>query len=412
MSEREALRPRVVTLVLCRPDGTVLGALPPFEVAVPWWQEVAPVVTAAWERHGLRATVLRLLDAVPDARSAGGPVTYLAEVDDGPLPELTPWPGDLDEEEPLRAPWARPGGPAADLAWADAALHERRTPRVAAAQQVRTWNLSSLWRLPTADGAAWLKVVPPFFAHEGSVLAALPVGLVPPMLAHDGPKVLLAEVPGDDQYDATGAPLSEMVRLLVDLQASWIQRADELLALGAPDWRAEPLATQLAQLVDAAAPTLDLPVAATLEALVDGLWDRFAQVSTCGLPDTLVHGDFHRGNVRGDPGRFVLLDWGDCGLGHPMLDQAAFLDPLPAADQDPVRTTWAGAWKAAIPGSDPERAAALLAPVAALRQALVHRRFLDAIEPSERIYHRDDPAAWLTRAAHLARATSTRRAGG
>ena len=33
-----------MTLVLCLPDGEVLGSLPPFEVEVPWWQEVGPVV--------------------------------------------------------------------------------------------------------------------------------------------------------------------------------------------------------------------------------------------------------------------------------------------------------------------------------------------------------------------------------
>ena len=46
--------------------------------------------------------------------------------------------------------------------------------------------------------------------------------------------------------------------------------------------------------------------------------------------------------------------------------------------------------------------AALLAPVAALRQALIYRMFLDSIEPDERVYHAGDPAHWLGRAAELA----------
>ena len=49
-----------------------------------------------------------------------------------------------------RAPWARPGGPAADLTWADAALAALDRPRSGPAQQVRTWNLSSLWRRPVS----------------------------------------------------------------------------------------------------------------------------------------------------------------------------------------------------------------------------------------------------------------------
>ncbi|HEU4568913.1 MAG TPA: hypothetical protein VFR99_12830, partial [Marmoricola sp.] len=57
------------------------------------------------------------------------------------------------------------------------------------------------------------------------------------------------------------------------------------------------------------------------------------------------------------------------------------------------------AWTRRRPGSDPGRAADLLAPLAALQRAVVYRGFLDRIEPDERVYHRDDPARWLRRAA-------------
>jgi hypothetical protein len=54
-----------------------------------------------------------------------------------------------------------------------------------------------------------------------------------------------------------------------------------------------------------------------------------------------------------------------------------------------------------LPGSDPDRAAELLAPVAAARQAVIYQKFLDGIEPSEHPYHRDDPANWLRAAAEM-----------
>jgi hypothetical protein len=56
----------------------------------------------------------------------------------------------------------------------------------------------------------------------------------------------------------------------------------------------------------------------------------------------------------------------------------------------------------AVPGSDPERAATFLAPIAAARQAVIYQEFLDAIEPSEHSSHRQDPADWLARTAALA----------
>ncbi|WP_202964829.1 hypothetical protein, partial [Inquilinus limosus] len=67
----------------------------------------------------------------------------------------------------------------------------------------------------------------------------------------------------------------------------------------------------------------------------------------------------------------------------------------------PIRRHWHGLWRAAVPGSDPDRAAALLAPVAAARQAVIYQGFLDRIEPAERVYHRPDPAEWLARTAAI-----------
>ena len=69
-------------------------------------------------------TILRVLDASLPA-PPGGRVTYLAEVDGaraGSLP-LSGWPGVL-EPHPLRLPYAEPGGPSRDLAWADARLED------------------------------------------------------------------------------------------------------------------------------------------------------------------------------------------------------------------------------------------------------------------------------------------------
>ena len=389
--------PREVTLVLCLPDGTVLGALPPFRVEVPWWPEAGPVVDAARAVHGVEVTVLRLLHADADL-GAGGPVSYLAEVA-GPVDGLRPA-GELPDS-PLRAPWARPGGPSADLAWAEDALARLGRVRTSAARQVRTWNLSSVWRLPLEDGAAWLKVLPPFLSDESRLLPHLDPSVVPTVLASDGRRALLDDVPGEDLYDATGPLLERMVTLLVGLQVTWAGRVDELRALGVADWRLERLGERAGQALARTASQLDREVVRTCSALVDRLAERAAQIASCGVPDTLVHGDFHPGNLRGDDRTLVLLDWGDCGVGHPLLDQAAFLAPVPPDQHERVREHWTGRWRDAVPGCDPAEAARLLRPVTALRGAVVYDAFLQAIEPSERVYHAADPARCLREAARL-----------
>ncbi len=396
---------RIVTLVLVTAGGEVLGRLPPFEAATPWWQDAEAVVHGARNRFGLEVTVIRLLETErPSAH--GGAVTYLAEIDraavDGRVLPLEPWNG-LLTDHPLRLGYARPGGPSADLAWADGALSARGLTRIAPATQVRTWNLSSLWRLPIPDGTAWLKVVPPFFAHEGDMLAKLAGERVPVLLGHDGARILLAEIPGEDCYDAPLPELLAMIEILVDLQARWLGRFDELLAAGLPDWRGLALQAAIANLVERAGGALHVDDRVELDRFVSGLAPRFASIDECGLGDGLVHGDFHPGNVRGDAAGLVILDWGDTGVGHPLLDQPAFVTRIGAEEVPMVRVHWHAAWRRTIPGCDPDRAATLLAPVAAARQAVIYQHFLDGIEPSERAYHLGDVPDWLRRTAEILR---------
>lgn len=390
--------PRRVTLLLCTRDLELLGTLPPYDVEVPWWQEAGPAVSAAKETYDVDVTILRLLASETGWGTAGGGVTYLAEVSAPPARRLEPWTGDDPmAEHPLRLPWMRPGGPVEDIAWADEALTAAGRPRNGQAVQVKTWNLSSVWRLPTADGPVWLKVVPPFFAHEGAMLQRMRSADVPPLIATEGHRLLLEDVPGADHWGAELPVLERVVSMLVPLQAEWASRVGELEEIGAPDWRVSafvPAAERLVGVVDGL--TDDERVA--LHRMVDDLPGLFAAVGECGVPDSFVHGDFHPGNTRGSDapdGRSVILDWGDCGIGNPLLDQAATLASVRDDQREPLRAHWARLWRDAVPGCDPERAAELLGPVRGFRQALIYQVFLDAIEPSERVYHSGDPAHWL-----------------
>jgi len=134
--------------------------------------------------------------------------------------------------------------------------------------------------------------------------------------------------------------------------------------------------------------------------LVDGLGERFARVAAYGLPDTLVHGDLHPGNVMGDGDRRVVIDWGDSHISNPAFDALRLTDGLAEGDASTVLDAWAAHWRG--PGTDPEATVELLRPVAALRAAAAYADFLDAIEPSEHPYHASDVSFWLERAAELA----------
>jgi hypothetical protein len=376
---------RTVSLVLADPAGRVLGQLPPFTVGTPWWQEVAEVVAGA----GIDVTVLRLLHGDRPA-PPGGHVTYLAVTSANPsgLSPADVKPADL-EPHPHRAAYAAPGGPEASLAWAAGAL-DRVGLSGAAARQQRTWNLSAIWRFddPAGEPVAWLKQVPSFLAHEPAVLRmvdAVSPGLVPYLLAAgDHGRMLLAHVPGEDRYDAGPAFCAEVVTAFDPVQKHFAGRVQELRAAGVPE-------ISLDSLPAVAEPYLrSVP---GLAKLIDDLPRRLAEVAACGLPDTLVHGDLHPGNVRaGGDGPLTIVDWADSGIGNPAFDA------LRLCDDPEVLAGWAALW----PDCDALRAVELLRPVAPLRAAVVYAGFLANIEPAEWPYHADDVPAGLRAAVAAA----------
>ncbi|MFG3710195.1 aminoglycoside phosphotransferase family protein [Micromonospora sp. NPDC047730] len=383
---------RTVTLALLDAAGAPLGALPPFDVPSPWWQDVAPVVAEARRRYGVEVAVLRLLTG--DApRAVGGAVTYLGQVSDPPATPLVPAKVDLSADR-LRAPYAEPGGPARSVAWATGELRRLGRPAETVAQQ-RTWNLSAVWRLDGPGGTAWLKQVPVFFRHEAAVLRwlgrAVP-GRTSTLLADDGDgRMLLDHVPGEDRY---GAPIEERLAMAADfhpVQVRSILDVAELVAAGVPDLRAPHLAGWIRD-------RLSGHDTSSVESLLTGLEARLDEAARCGLPDTLVHGDLHPGNVRACAGQHVVIDWGDAFVGHPAFDVLRLAEGLDAAAARSVYEEWCARWRADVPGCEPERAAELLRPVAALRMAAVYAMFLDGIEASERVYHATDVDACLKQA--------------
>ena len=389
---------RTAHLVLAGPGGRVLGRLPPIDLPDPWWSEVASLVDAVRARDGLAITILRLLAA--EGRPPGGTLTYLAELA-GPAPALAPWTGDAAPHAHTPA-FARPGGPAADLAWAEAALAAHGILLTAQPLQIRTWCLSALWQLPTTNGLHWLKVVPEFFAIESRLLTRLAGHpATPPLLAAEGTRTLMRDLPDAEGLREDARGLTAMATTLVALQAGLAGHADSLVSLGLPDWRGPAATAAFGAVADRARGALSPEDAAAIDRFVAGLPGRFAALAECGLPDTLVHGDFHPGNARGTPDEIVLIDFTDAVVGHPLLDMPTFVDRFDDPFRTDLRTAWLDAWRHAFPEAEPERAARLVAPIANARQAHVYQALLDAIDPAEHANFAHVPGHWLRRTLEI-----------
>ena len=235
-----------------------------------------------------------------------------------------------------------------------AVLRERGISADGSPVQVKTWNLSSLWRIPTTAGDVWLKAVPPFFAHEGAILSVLQGERVPVLLGHEDGRALIAPIAGEDLFEATEAQYLAMVTLLVDLQRKWIGRTDELLALGLPDLRGIALAAKIADVVERTAGCRRRSGNAR-RASSPTCRDGSRRSPHAAFPTPWSTATSTPGTFAGSGLDITLLDWGDSGVGHPLLDQPAFLERMPAPLVSRVEAHWVAEWQRAVPGSDPAR---------------------------------------------------------
>jgi RimJ/RimL family protein N-acetyltransferase len=392
-----------------------LGVVGPFSVDVPWWAEVEPVVQRLGQDLGVPVLVLRLLSVDGGEGGRDGHVTYHVEALERPGRELQAQlpvsAGELNDHEALRAPWARVEGLRELLDWSTRTLTAAGRPVTGPVEQRRTWNLAGLFRLPTARGPVWLKSTPHFAADEAEAIAAfarVDPGLVPRVLGSAGRRLLMEHVPGEDCWNASHQTVTSGVRRFVAAQAALAARPDAregrvptVRRPGLPDRRTPVLAERVRELLDG-------PVAGELttqEAVAAReLTERWTVLDECGLPDTVVHGDFHPGNWRSDGGPPVVVDFADAHWGNPVLDGLRLHDFVPEAVRATAARAWIEAWQAHVPGSDPARALAVAEPLAPLAYAVRYQEFLDGIEPSEQIYHWGDPASVIRDAVRRAAA--------
>jgi hypothetical protein len=318
-------------------------------------QSLAPLVgTPVFLRIGAHVELgdegyLRLFEFdVTDAGAARIPLAD-ARAEDLTRPELhtavARW---LDEQNgapvpALRPPWSRPGWHARAEAWVGRSL-----------RPFRLWPLSAVLE---SEGE-FFKAVFSLFHHEPAVTHALArehPGDVPEVVRFDEREgwLLMHELTGTPAYEHTGAAAG--LATLERIQRAWRDRHHELIALGAP-YRSLAL---LERSIPSLAP---LEHVAALQAACRTLAER-------GEPETIVHGDFHTGNVLVDEdGHAAIFDWSDACIAHPACDRHLY-----------------------APG-DSDRVEAI---VACLHQVVSYRAILANLERSDRWWFAEAPREWL-----------------
>ena len=298
-----------------------------------------------------------------------------------------------------RPQWARPGWFAEVSRWMEeqaAALGIRPGRR---AEIVEQWPLSSVLRLETDGGHIYLKAVFSVFRHEPAVTKALatrhPTG-VPEVLTAELNLgwMLMRELDGSQIEELGHERWGDALVAAARIQQGWIGRDEELFALAAPDRTLGVLQAEIGAAFDATG----LPRARN----VLELERRCAELARGPLPQTLIHGDLHPGNVMVDGAEVRIFDWSDACVSHPLFDLPTF---LPRCDDISAREamldTYLGTWSEY--GSPEELRASydLAHPLAYIHHAISYLRIIEALEPDDRWWFAEEPRRGLTGAIEL-----------
>ncbi len=388
-----------------------------------WYGNAETIVQLARETWGLDVVLLRSPASLVDRETRNTQLSLLIQANPESMPDHGQWialadlsclavgTGDAELfaaavrelEQPLagsRTPWYERGWFAQAMAWADAALAANGLTRRGLPGQHRSWGLSNVARLETDGGAVYFKAAaydgPEAFSSHGkpqgilfSNEAALLAGLtgrfpefLPHLLAYDAKRVwILAPDLGAMLDDSIDVDVWEAaLRLHARHQRAYVGREADLAGFGCIARPLNRLQIQFDALLadDDVLAVLDPADRDRLHAVADVARTTIADAVACGVPDALVHGDLHAGNVAIGGGTPVFFDWTDASVGHPFLDVATFLQPSRLFDEAPdardrLRAAYLDEWRGIAPPADLVRAADLMLPVGMIHQAVSYQ---------------------------------------
>ena len=394
--------------VLTDRDGRVLvlgASLPTLDLAGYAEHALEEVRRGFEELLGTRVAILRYLARSSDRESKQLDVVYALEpLDAGwDVPPGAAWVehsaldgelrGLLPEQShvpPKRAPWAQEGWLAEATEWIESSLQDLGRDPTGPVEQVRTWPLSAVLRIPIAEGLVYFKATSkmPLFVDEGRVmqgLAQLFRREVPRPLAIDRSRrwMLLDDIGPAIGWDAPATERESVLRVFAFVQVASSDMLDALLALGCIDRRPAWLAREARELIadEKSLSGLDEEERARLRSLEPLLAELCARLAEGPVPDALVHGDLHLDNVARVGGSYVFFDWSDACVTHPFLDLIDVHREEDAAIRERLRDAYLSVWADYAP---PEELLALWeisAPLASLNQAVSYRHIFASIEP-------------------------------
>ncbi|MBB5983414.1 aminoglycoside phosphotransferase family protein [Kribbella solani] len=396
-----------VTAVVVRPGDQATLTLE-VEVDAPsstWFPDVAPVVEAVRDTYGIEAVVLTCL--------SDDPPTYLMSPITEPPADAT-WVYDRPVSSADLPAWTHPEWYDEAPRWI--AEHVRATGPWS---QLKSWGLSNVLRIPTADGDVYFKAL----AHSTTIKPVRPDAL-PFLFAHeplflhrasaDRPDAVPAPIAIDERrawmlLRDLGTPLSDetelgvwidAVRRHARLQRSYADQPERLLEFTCADRRLAVLAAEVDRLLGPN-PFTDRLEPAERDRLPERakqLREAINELAAIGVPETLLHGDLHPRNLAVKDGRVLAFDWTDAALAHPFLDLVTFVEERSPLSREPeVRDAYLSEWEEYADPAALRRALELAEELGALYQVMTYLHLPDYLTgPSKESMYRGG-VWWLRR---------------
>lgn len=403
-------------VLLLDPDGRRMltrepgGSLPAFDAPPVFYPEVEDFVRTVREECGLDIAILRCLEA-GDANE-GKPRLYSAictsedvktspgfkwvaldepnfdRSDKAALGNITQLeierlssPAMVDSPVPWDSPtgWHR-----AALNWLEANLPPGHDGQPWQASQIRSWSISSVWRVTSAGARLYFKASPRYFASEVAVtldVADRFPSISPSIVAaHPESGWMLMHDLGDVTLSAidTAKMWHDTMKTIATVQHGYMGKFREMERMGIERRTTEAIVETLVNWTDDPAAVEIRMFGEENEAALGRLAPSVARIESIatklrglGIPPTLEHGDLDATNIFIRNGSPVLMDWSDACISHPFFTP---LTPAQARRHPEFVDTYLREWTNYAPLENLRRGFGFAKPLAALESAFHYHR--------------------------------------
>lgn len=244
----------------------------------------------------------------------------------------------FDHEECTTMPYAQPGGYEHAINWMVHRLQESHLPLIGSVEQIKNAYVSTVFRVATKAGLAYLKILPPLFVREIEIaqqVATWKLTRLPHWIAVNTAQrlVLMRDMEGHDLCEEDGLETwHSVICQIAQLQIASIPLADSPPFDPLYDRRLPVVREGIDRLVDetkrllhGSPYQLTSREAAQLYEKRPQWQESCADIESFHLPDTVNHGDLRPGNIRVLPSDIMFYDWAWSSIAHPFLSMAMFL---------------------------------------------------------------------------------------